>query len=62
MLISQLPPPLAVVVDFDFVIVNPLYVTQFNNRTYVFTHGTHFRHGGCIIVKMVQADLSLLMD
>jgi len=28
---------------FDFAIANPLYVTQINERTYVFTHGTHFR-------------------
>jgi len=28
---------------FDFVIANPLYVTQINERTYSFAHGTHFR-------------------
>lgn len=28
---------------FDFVIANPLYATKINDRTYVFTHGTHFR-------------------
>jgi len=29
--------------NFDFVIANPLYATEINGRTYVFTHGTHFR-------------------
>lgn len=29
--------------NFDFAIANPLYATRFNGRTYVFTHGTHFR-------------------
>jgi hypothetical protein len=28
---------------FDFVFANPLYARQINDRTYVFTHGTHFR-------------------
>ena len=28
---------------FDFVIANPLYATRINDRTYVFTHGTHLR-------------------
>lgn len=28
---------------FDFVIANPLYASKINDRTYVFTHGTHFR-------------------
>jgi len=27
----------------DFAIANPVYATQFQGRTYVFTHGTHFR-------------------
>jgi UDP-2,3-diacylglucosamine pyrophosphatase LpxH len=30
-------------IEFDFSIANPIYAKQFNNRTYVFTHGTHFR-------------------
>jgi hypothetical protein len=29
--------------DFDFIIANPLYARAINGRTYVFTHGTHFR-------------------
>jgi UDP-2,3-diacylglucosamine pyrophosphatase LpxH len=29
--------------NFDFVIANPLYATEINGRSYVFTHGTHFR-------------------
>jgi hypothetical protein len=29
--------------DFDFVLANPLYATRVGSRTYVFTHGTHFR-------------------
>ena len=28
---------------FNFLISNPLYATKINNRTYVFTHGTHFK-------------------
>ncbi len=28
---------------FDFAIANPLYARTINERTYVFTHGTHFR-------------------
>ena len=28
---------------FNFAIANPLYATQINERTYVFTHGTHFK-------------------
>lgn len=27
----------------DFIISNPLYATQIHDRTYVFTHGTHFK-------------------
>lgn len=38
-------------VPFDFVIANPLYVTQFNKRTYVFTHGTHFRAADVLLAK-----------
>jgi hypothetical protein len=29
--------------QFDFAIANPLYAKKINGRTYVFTHGTHFR-------------------
>jgi hypothetical protein len=29
--------------ELDFVISNPLYSTQVGNRTYVFTHGSHFK-------------------
>ena len=29
--------------EFVFKIANPLYVSQFQKRTYVFAHGTHFR-------------------
>jgi hypothetical protein len=28
---------------FDFVIANPLYAVKTNGRTYIFTHGTHFK-------------------
>lgn len=28
---------------YDFAIANPLYARHFKGRTYVFTHGTHFR-------------------
>ncbi len=28
---------------FDFIIANPIYAKVFKERTYVFTHGTHFR-------------------
>ena len=28
---------------FDFAVANPVYATQFKDRTYVFTHGTHFK-------------------
>lgn len=28
---------------FDFIIANPLYAKEYNNRTYIFTHGTHFK-------------------
>lgn len=31
---------------FNFLISNPLYATKINNRTYVFTHGTHFK---CVV-------------
>ena len=30
--------------NFDFVIANPLYSIQFGDRTYVFTHGSHFKN------------------
>jgi hypothetical protein len=29
--------------SFDFALANPLYVKLLDDRTYVFTHGTHFR-------------------
>ncbi len=29
--------------EFIFSIANPIYAREFNNRSYVFTHGTHFR-------------------
>lgn len=29
--------------DFKFVVANPLYAKSLGGRTYVFTHGTHFR-------------------
>jgi hypothetical protein len=28
---------------FNFAIANPLYATRYGQRTYVFTHGTHFK-------------------
>jgi UDP-2,3-diacylglucosamine pyrophosphatase LpxH len=28
---------------FDFVVANPMYAPIFNDRIYIFTHGTHFR-------------------
>ncbi|MHA2008473.1 MAG: metallophosphoesterase [Promethearchaeota archaeon] len=28
---------------FDFLVANPIYAVKENNRTYVFTHGTHFK-------------------
>lgn len=30
-------------IEFDFSIANPIYAKKFNNRTYIFTHGTHFK-------------------
>lgn len=43
--------------SFDFIVANPLYATQIKNRsredrTYIFTHGTHFRREVCLPDKM----------
>jgi hypothetical protein len=32
---------------FEFVLANPMYARQFNNRIYAFTHGTYFRPDVC---------------
>jgi len=50
--------------DTDFVIANPLYVKAHGDRSYVFTHGTHFRGEVCLpaIIKMAAdyAELDFL--
>ena len=34
--------------DADFLVANPLYVKAYDDRSYVFTHGTHFRGEVCL--------------